>query len=395
MFDKTSQNSINAEDIFSNVDKKPDGEVEVPAKINYSPVSSDNNSLPLEEINSIQFKPKSNKILTIIIIFLAVILFGLAGFWIYAQYIKQDKEVSFDNLPNNSEQNIGNILENLSKELEQPVAEKPEEILPPATEPEPKIPSDIDTDGLNDEEEILLGTNPSRADTDLDGLSDYDEVKVYFTNPVKNDTDGDGYMDGIEIQNGYDPNGPGKLNGEEIYQERVLLTPDNLSQYNNPPSCEEKFNYDKANTTYHYSKSATGLAFDIPYNESWGNEKYKIQYYDKTEDGIVFGSIGPGEGCGWMRSHWLNFLPAKSADKVIENFQQDIGYPSMFGVQPYKVVIDGMEVVKYEMVGMCSHPVLQVIGEKYNYEIAPQCGGDIDEGFRYLENIVKTFEFLD
>ena len=215
MFDKNSQNSINAEDIFSNVDKKPDGEVEVPAKINYSPVSSDNNSLPLEEINSIQFKPKSNKILTIIIIFLAVILFGLAGFWIYAQYIKQDKEVSFDNLPNNSEQNIGNILENLSKELEQPVAEKPEEILPPATEPEPKIPSDIDKDGLSDEEEILLGTNPSRADTDLDGLSDYDEVKVYFTNPIKNDTDGDGYMDGIEVQNGYDPNGPGKLGTEE------------------------------------------------------------------------------------------------------------------------------------------------------------------------------------
>ena len=44
---------------------------------------------------------------------------------------------------------------------------------------------------------------------------DYDEVKVYFTNPIKNDTDGDGYMDGIEVQNGYDPNGPGKLGTEE------------------------------------------------------------------------------------------------------------------------------------------------------------------------------------
>lgn len=242
MFDKISQNTSPkdfpfrkvdgplassgsaTEDIFSNVDKKPAGEVEVPAKINFSPVSNENNNLPLEN-NSIQFKPKSNKILTIIIIFLAVILFCLAGFCVYAQYIKQDKEISFDNLPNNPEQNIGNVLENLNKELEQPVAERQEEILPPATEPEPKIPSDIDKDGLSDEEEILLGTNPSRADTDLDGLSDYDEVKVYFTNPIKNDTDGDGYMDGIEVQNGYDPNGPGKLTGkEEINGEWNLFT---------------------------------------------------------------------------------------------------------------------------------------------------------------------------
>lgn len=47
-------------------------------------------------------------------------------------------------------------------------------------------------------------------DTDYDGLSDAQEY-TYQTNPFKSDTDGDGYKDGIEVKNGYDPLGPGRL----------------------------------------------------------------------------------------------------------------------------------------------------------------------------------------
>jgi lipoprotein-anchoring transpeptidase ErfK/SrfK len=42
-------------------------------------------------------------------------------------------------------------------------------------------------------------------DTDADGLSDYDEVGLYYTNPIVADTDGDGYVDGVEIAGGYSP----------------------------------------------------------------------------------------------------------------------------------------------------------------------------------------------
>ncbi len=102
----------------------------------------------------------------------------------------------------------------------------------------PSIPTnaliDTDGDGLTDVEEKALGTDPTKKDTDGDGISDYDEVKVYHTNPLladsdndglsdhdeifiwktdpnNPDTDGDGYQDGVEVQNGYNPNGPGKL----------------------------------------------------------------------------------------------------------------------------------------------------------------------------------------
>lgn len=47
-------------------------------------------------------------------------------------------------------------------------------------------------------------------DTDNDGLSDVME-SYYGTNPNKADSDGDGFKDGEEVDNGYNPLGPGKL----------------------------------------------------------------------------------------------------------------------------------------------------------------------------------------
>ena len=45
-------------------------------------------------------------------------------------------------------------------------------------------------------------------DTDLDGLSDYDELYVYKTSPYLPDSDSDGFNDLAEIEDGFDPNCP-------------------------------------------------------------------------------------------------------------------------------------------------------------------------------------------
>jgi len=72
-------------------------------------------------------------------------------------------------------------------------------LLPPAT-------VDTDQDGLPDQQEKTLGTDPNNPDTDGDGLSDGDEVNIYHTNPLLLDTDGDGTSDGIEVNTpGRDP----------------------------------------------------------------------------------------------------------------------------------------------------------------------------------------------
>ncbi|WP_457753383.1 hypothetical protein [Thermococcus sp.] len=70
-------------------------------------------------------------------------------------------------------------------------------------------PFNADTDGdyLLDGWELKLDTNPLSKDTDGDGLSDYQEVSQ-GTNPLKKDTDGDGFDDFEEVKAGTDPTDP-------------------------------------------------------------------------------------------------------------------------------------------------------------------------------------------
>jgi len=66
--------------------------------------------------------------------------------------------------------------------------------------------NDYDGDLLDNTEESELGTSPYDVDTDVDGLTDYEEVRVYTTSPLRPDTDDDGLGDYFEITKyGTDP----------------------------------------------------------------------------------------------------------------------------------------------------------------------------------------------
>ncbi len=58
---------------------------------------------------------------------------------------------------------------------------------------------DSDSDGLHDDVEILIGSNPNTNDSDHDGLMDWDELFLYGTTPTLEDTDSDGINDWEEI----------------------------------------------------------------------------------------------------------------------------------------------------------------------------------------------------
>lgn len=88
---------------------------------------------------------------------------------------------------------------------------------------------DFDEDGLSNLEEYNLGTDPFSKDTDGDGLSDYDEVNIYNTDPLKYDTDGDVVSDGDEIELGLDPNNPA-TNGYPDNEYTTVQTVDENSE---------------------------------------------------------------------------------------------------------------------------------------------------------------------
>ena len=58
---------------------------------------------------------------------------------------------------------------------------------------------DSDNDGLEDDVEIIIGTDPFDDDTDDDGVMDGTEVNIFATDPLNADTDSDGLLDGTEL----------------------------------------------------------------------------------------------------------------------------------------------------------------------------------------------------
>ena len=84
---------------------------------------------------------------------------------------------------------------------------------------------DPDGDGLTNTEECRLGTDPLSPDTDGDGLSDGEEVQ-FGTDPLRRDTDADALDDASEHRLGTNPqnpdsNGNGVLDGLETYATSV------------------------------------------------------------------------------------------------------------------------------------------------------------------------------
>lgn len=89
---------------------------------------------------------------------------------------------------------------------------------------------DNDGDGLTNEQEKLLGTNPDDPDSDKDGLNDGEEVNEYKTNPLNSDTDGDGLKDGDEVKqyktdpNDKDTDKDGLTDGDEVMKYKTNPT---------------------------------------------------------------------------------------------------------------------------------------------------------------------------
>ncbi len=151
---------------------------------------------------------KRHFVVWLIVLFFLLILGG-GSYWVYVNYIQYptqvDKEKT-EEIKQKEEKNKSDVGETKTAEEQALEKEKQSEEIILGDEI-----VDTDGDGLDDVEEYNYKTNPLKTDSDDDGLDDYTEIKVWQTNPLDPDTDGDSYLDGIEVENGYNPLGPGKL----------------------------------------------------------------------------------------------------------------------------------------------------------------------------------------
>jgi hypothetical protein len=93
----------------------------------------------------------------------------------------------------------------------------------PVDHPDNLAARDTDSDGLGDQLERLLGSDPRQADTDGDSLSDDEEYNALFSNQNMVDTDEDGIDDFLEVEffktNALteDSDGDGYTDGDELF----------------------------------------------------------------------------------------------------------------------------------------------------------------------------------
>ncbi|MDD5072091.1 MAG: hypothetical protein PHQ42_05170 [Patescibacteria group bacterium] len=211
MFDDLNKKTNKVEDIFSGTEEavKPDALRPVAPPV----ASSPSPGRIKEEPGGGGEKVKKIIIFAILVIGVVFIIFGI--FWVLKKVDSSlNKEIGDAGEQQESlkEEEVPVFSEEFEPQIPAPAEEKspsPAESMffPPSV----VGPIDSDQDGLSDEEELALGTDPNNVDTDGDGLSDYEEVRIYKTDPLNPDTDGDGYPDGEEVRSGYNPLGEGRL----------------------------------------------------------------------------------------------------------------------------------------------------------------------------------------
>lgn len=139
-------------------------------------------------------------------------------------------------------------------------------------------PLDTDGDGLSDEQEAELTTDPNNQDSDGDDVLDGGEVNA-GTDPLKPNTDGDGYMDKEELDLQSDPLGPSSV--------PTTSAPNSIAVtvYNCPPGYDGKELFDTC------TAPATGIDFALSLNAS----EYAVHGTTDSAGTVALTDLGPGE----------------------------------------------------------------------------------------------------
>jgi hypothetical protein len=157
-----------------------------------------------------------------IILLIGFLFLLVAVFVMYNYVIKKNPEIEI------SQSDIQSMPE------EEPVEKQPQPVADISPSPEEGQPEEeqsddvfqIDNEETQEEDEVVsepgsrLHNYMSPIDSDMDGLSDYEEL-IFGSSPYSKDSDGDGHFDLVEVMNLFNPAGSGKLVDNDNIEEYI------------------------------------------------------------------------------------------------------------------------------------------------------------------------------
>jgi hypothetical protein len=138
---------------------------------------------------------------------------------------------------------------------------------------------DDDLDGVERSLEEHYGISDNSADSDKDGLSDYEEINFWFTDPADADTDEDEHKDGAEVASGFSPLGSGKIssvpNGTYVYPAGSLIRGKASGELYYRQSNGEYYRVkgNALDSNHFQNRFIINQGYDVPFSVNGGNLK--------------------------------------------------------------------------------------------------------------------------
>ncbi len=161
-----------------------------------------------------------------------------------------------------------------------------------------------------------------------------------------------------------------------------------------PEALPTSWNTDEATSTTEYRNVKKGIAFQVPYDASWGDGVHRVVPSEVDSDEKI--SFGPlvylcGEGCGWNRLYQVMILPARTETQAITEFKNYdvIGEPKIIHRS-----ISGFPIL--DLKGSSAFGSVERIefsGKKYNYLLTKRPGMQAPED-KIIQGILKTLHSI-
>jgi len=180
----------------------------------------------------------------------------------------------------------------------------------------------------------------------------------------------------------------------EVPDKRQLVTYDKNTGYGlaNLNKCGNEFNSDSATSSVHFSSTALGIEWDLPWNKDWGTAECRVKPFEEVGDSVMFGPLVAGEG-GLARKYIINKVAPRTAEQTVKQVKAEQG--DFLSREPIVEKLNGQEVeVKYAVSGLCNFPSIELIGPENNYVFHAGCSQNLDQTFSELDQLLENLVFV-